>query len=439
VAIQAAIDGVDGIGAVLLPPGVFELRSPVALKSGVVLRGAEQGKTHLKFHPLGEETFAGPVRPAFGAIRFEGTRRQTEYPLTSGFARGSTKLRLANTGALAAGQIVLVFSENDPDLMQTDPRWDTPWAMQSLAQIVEIVGVQANAITWDVPLRLTYPSKLNPRILIIDPIEQADVEDLTVENLDSDSYNIIGLENARNCWVRRCETFNTTRGHIWANFSRHITIAENEVHHSFSYGGGGAGYGIVAGNVATDCLYPDNILHHLRHAMMVKRGANGNVFSYNYSFERSRDPAGSRLLCDISIHGHYPYQNLFEGNVVEFIELADYRGPTGPLTTFLRNHVQTKISLKDHSDSAIFLGNRIAGEGFETDGSSQNLILGGNTLQSGDPLPSIIEVKTIPASAYRSEAPSNWGDLPWPVLGDPKSAGILIPAQRRWQEKAPEN
>ncbi len=109
------------------------------------------------------------------------------------------------------------------------------------------------------------------------------------------------------------------------------------------------------------------------------------------------------------------------------------------MTTFLRNHVQTKISLKDHSDSAIFLGNRIAGEGFETDGSSQNLILGGNTLQSGDPLPSIIEVKTIPASAYRSEAPSNWGDLPWPVLGDPKSAGILIPAQRRWQEKAPEN
>lgn len=78
VAIHTAIDGVDGIGAVLLPPGVFELHGPIALKSGIVLRGSAQGKTHLKFHPLGEETFASPVRPAFGAIRFEGTRRQTE-------------------------------------------------------------------------------------------------------------------------------------------------------------------------------------------------------------------------------------------------------------------------------------------------------------------------------------------------------------------------
>ncbi len=123
--------------------------------------------------------------------------------------------------------------------------------------------------------------------------------------------------------MRRCETTNTARGHIWANFSRHITIVENHVHRSFSYGGGGAGYGIVAGNIATDYLITDNILHHLRHALMVKRGANGNVFSYNYSFERRCDPEGDRLLCDISLHGHYPYQNLLEGNVVEFIELDD--------------------------------------------------------------------------------------------------------------------
>jgi hypothetical protein len=219
--------------------------------------------------------------------------------------------------------------------------------MQSLAQIVEIVGFGVNKVTLDVPLRLTYQAKFQPRVRIIDPIEQAGVEDLTAENLDPDSYDTIGLEDALNCWVRRGETINTTRGHIWVNFSRHITIARNEVHHSFSYGGGGKGYGIVAGNVATDCLYTDNILHLLRHAMMVKRGVNGNVFSYNYSFDRRRDPAGSRLLCDVSIPGHHPYQNLFEGNVVEFITLADYWGPTGPFTTFLRNHVQTKISLKD--------------------------------------------------------------------------------------------
>jgi len=433
-AIQAAIDGVNRAGAVLLPSGVFELHGPIALRSGVVLRGASDRKTHLKFHSLAEDTFEGPVRPAFGAIRFQGTRHPTEYALRAGFERGSTTLHLDDTSALAGGQMALVFSENDPDLLYTDPRWDRPWAMQSLGQIVEIVAVDAHRFTLDVPLRLTYQSKFNPRLVIIEPIEQAGIEDLVVENLDADSCNIIGLENARNCWVRRCETINTTRGHIWVNFSRHITIAENEVHRSFSYGGGGSGYGFVAGNIATDCLFTDNILHHLRHAVMAKRGANGNVFSYNYSFDRRRDPEGSRLLCDVSLHGHYPYQNLFEGNVVEFIELADFWGPTGPATTFLRNHVQTRISLRDHSDAAIFLGNRIVGGGFTTDGTSQDLILGGNTFPNGETLASIIDVETIPDSAYRQRPPSNWGDLPWPVLSDPTADGILIPAQRRWQE-----
>lgn len=433
-AIQAAIDAVDGTGAVQLPAGIFELRGPIALRSGVVLRGAGSTKTHLKFHPLDEDLFEGPVRPAFGAIRFEGTKHKTEYALISGFERGSTKLHLKNTADFSVGQMVLVFSENDPDLMYSEARWNTPWAMQSLAQIVEIVAISPHEITLDVPLRLTYQAKLDPRVLIIDPIEQAGVEDLSAENLDSDSYNIFGLENARNCWVRRCESFNTARGHIWVNFSRHITIAQNEVHHSFSYGGGGAGYGVVAGNIATDCLFTDNILHHLRHAMMVKRGANGNVFSYNYSFERRRDPEGDRLLCDISLHGHYPYQNLFEGNVVGFIELADYWGPTGPHTAFLRNQVQTRISLKDYSHGAIFLGNKIIEAGFETDGTSTDLILSGNQLGQGDPLPSVIEVKQIPASAYRQGPPKNWGDLPWPVLSEPTV--IHNPAQRRWLQQS---
>ena len=439
VAIQAAIDNASAPGAVLLPPGVFELHGPIALRSGIVLRGASPGTTHLKFHPLPAETFAGPVRPAFGAIRFEGTKHPKEYTLRAGFERGSDQLSLDDLTGLSAGQMVLIFSENDPELLYTDPRWDRDWALQSLAQIVEIVAVQDGSITLDTPLRLAYQAELDPRLLIIDPIEQAGVEDLTVENLDPESHNIIGLENAQNCWVRRCESINTARGHIWVNFSRFITIAENEVHHSFSYGGGGAGYGIVAGNIATDCLITDNILHQLRHALMVKRGANGNVFSYNYSFERRREPEGSRLLCDISLHGHYPYQNLFEGNVVEFIELADYWGPTGPRTTFLRNHVQTSISLLDHSHQAIFLGNRITESGFTTDGTSQDLILGGNTLSGGKTLPSIINVETIPDSAYRTSPPENWGGLPWPVLADPTADGTLIPAQRRWQETPPDD
>jgi hypothetical protein len=430
-AIQRAIDSVPDAGAVLLPEGVFELHRPISLRSGVVLRGMGAGKTHLKFHPIPEDLFDGPVRPAFGAIRMEGEKRSREYPIENGFTRGSSRLLLHEVDGLETGQMILVYSENDPELMYTEERWNRPWAMQSLAQIVEIAAIDGKRVHLDVPLRLDYKASLKPRLKVIDPIQEAGIEDMTVENLDPDSFNLIGIENARNCWVRRCETVNTTRGHIWINFSRFITVSGNEVHHSFDYGGGGKGYGIVAANVTTDSLITDNILHHLRHALMTKRGANGNVFSYNYSFERRRDPEGEKLLCDISIHGHYSYQNLFEGNVVEFIELADFWGPTGPYTTFLRNHVLTRISIEDHSHHSLFLGNHIVQGGFESDGTSIGLIFGGNRIAEDEFPLAPDTVQEIPASAYRSAPPDNWGDLPWPVLsGD--TDGPLIPAQRRW-------
>jgi hypothetical protein len=433
-AIQRAIDGITGTGAVLLPEGVFELHRPVSLRSGVVLRGMGAGKTHLKFHPIPEDPFEGPVRPAFGAIRMEGERHSREYLIENGFNHGSTRLLLDAVDGLEPGRMILVYSENDPELMYTEERWNRPWAMQSLAQIVEISALDGKKVHLDVPLRLDYKASLRPRLKIIDPIREAGIEDMTVENLDPESYNLIGIENARNCWVRRCETINTTRGHIWINFSRFITVSGNEVHHSFDYGGGGKGYGIVAANVTTDSLVTDNILHHLRHALMTKRGANGNVFSYNFSFERRRDPEGDNLLCDISIHGHYSYQNLFEGNVVEFIELADFWGPTGPNTTFLRNHVLTRISIEDHSHFSIFLGNYIVQGGFESDGTSRGLIFTGNRIAENEYPLAPDTPHDIPASAYRSAPPDNWGDLPWPVLSG-GTDGPLVPAQRRWSRR----
>ena len=70
---------------------------------------------------------------------------------------------------------------------------------------------------------------------------------------------------------------------------------------------------------------------------MAKQGANGNVFAYNYSLDpyRSEDPhdAGSDML----LHGHYPFANLFEGNIGESIIVDDTWGPAGPYNTFFRN------------------------------------------------------------------------------------------------------
>lgn len=430
--IQEAIDRVPTPGAVRLPVGTFQLHRPLEMRTGVVLRGAGVGRTRLEFEipPLPPQS-SGDIALAQGAIRFAGRRAATPIPWSDGYAKGTSVLHLADTSGLKAGDLILVFSENDPELMYTEERWNRDWARQSLAQIVSLTAVDGKTVTIDTPLRLDYRAELDPRIQLLEPIENAGVEGLSIIRLDHQADSVIGLEVAANCWVRDCESAWTGRGHIWMNFSRFLTIEGNEVHHAYDYGGGGNGYGIVAGNVAVDCLVVDNVLHHLRHAMMTKRGSNGNVFAYNYSFERRRDPPEKPLLCDISVHGHYSYANLFEGNVVAYIELADFWGPTGPGTTLFRNFVETRISINDHSHHTYVIGNQLGEGRIETDGTSRELVLIANQ-SHGDPIDESAPAwDTLPASLYYKTKPAFWSDLPWPPSPDLDTTEPRNPAEAR--------
>ena len=70
--------------------------------------------------------------------------------------------------------------------------------------------------------------------------------------------------------------------------------------------------------------------------MLVQAGANCNVFSYNYSLEPYQSPP--LFMSDISIHGNYPYANLFEENKVFAILADDYHGDNGPYNAIVRNY-----------------------------------------------------------------------------------------------------
>jgi hypothetical protein len=435
--IQAAFDRASPPATVILPAGEWTLHQPLQMRPGVVLRGSGKLATRLIFD-LPEPSEDGGVRPALGAIQFAGQRDAEPVALLGDPAAGDNQVEVAAKRSIKIGDTALIFSENDPQLMYTDPRWDRDWARQSLAQIVAITGVDGNQLTLDTGLRLDFDPKLNPRIQILDPIEQAGLENLYLERIDGVSDNIIGIETALNCWVRDCETVRTGRGHIWINYSRFVTISGNRCHEAISYGGGGNGYGIVAGNIATDCLIENNELHTLRHSLMAKRGSNGNVFAYNYSHDRRRED-GKNLLCDISLHGHYPYQNLFEGNVVEFVELADYWGPTGPHTTFFRNHVSTRFQISDHSDETIVWNNVLPPEGIRDDGTSTDLFLAHNgtpTIAEDDGASATV----LPQSLFYSAAPTFWDStLAWPMPGpdeyDPTSDAPANPAAARAQAR----
>lgn len=436
--IQKALDELATPGALLLPEGEFTIQEPIRLRSGVVLRGMGAGKTILRAEIASKGDFDPNDRPAMGAIRIEGNRHTKTVELIDGFHRGSTSIETKEPVHFKSGDWILIFSENDPELMYTDERWERDWAQQLLAQIVRVTKVDHNTVSFDTPLRLTLKSSLNPRVRQIKPIENAGIENLTVYRADNLNDNIIGIEAAVNSWVRGSETINATRSHIWINYSRFITIESNHTHRAQHFGGGGQGYGIVTGNVAVDCLIQDNILHQFRHSLMTKAGSNGNVFAYNYSFDRRREPVGAPLLCDISIHGHYSHHNLFEGNVVEHAVFADFWGPTGPRTTMFRNIVLRSIELRDHSHDALLIGNAIGPEGITTDGTSKRTVMFGNYVYEAEPAYHPVEVSQLPDSLYLSEKPSFWTEsLKWPPVNPAEGLPNqrVIPAQLRYDNQ----
>ena len=77
--------------------------------------------------------------------------------------------------------------------------------------------------------------------------------------------------------------------------------------------------------------------------MILQAGANGNIFSYNFS----KDPywtgvffVPSNSSGEMVLHGNWPYANLFEGNDVENIVVDNSHASNGPNNTFFRNRAR---------------------------------------------------------------------------------------------------
>jgi hypothetical protein len=201
---------------------------------------------------------------------------------------------------------------------------------------------------------------MSPRIRPQGFVERVGIEDLHIVRLDASDNNTILIKNAAWVWVRGVESEMTFRSHVRMNTVYSCEIRDSYFHHAHDYGSGGHGYGVELANHTTSCLVENNIFSTLRHAMMLHIGANGNVIGYNYSRDWE-NPHPTWVSADISIHGHYPSNNLFEGNIVQRIDVTDHWGPAGPGNTFLRNGVQTHgLNVRDHSHNQIVIGNVLA-------------------------------------------------------------------------------
>ena len=293
-------------------------------------------------------------------------------------------------------------------------------------------------------MRIGYTDTLHPEIRPVSLKTNVGIECLKITRADTISSNKYGyninFSYAGNCWVTGIESAKSQASHILLASGKNIVISGCHFHDAFTYDGtSSAGYGVTMIQHNSDSKVENCIFEHLRHSMVAKQGANGNVFAYNYSLDpfRSEDPhdAGGDML----LHGHYPFANLFEGNIGQSIVVDDTWGAAGPYNTFFRNRVDLYgIILFDqlvNSDKQNIVGNEVT----NTDSSKGNYYLQPNHHFTYD---NNIKNTIHPAntnilndkSYYLTGKPYFWNvNSAWPSIGGSNvlSSGT-IPAKERY-------
>lgn len=429
-AMQDAIDSFAGMeGVVGLPQGDYLIHSTVQLADNIVLRGIDSLSTRVLIDFSGQNNHGFVIT---GAAPYDF------YTIVSGYDFKSSVIVVPDGDVFLPGDYAEIIQDNGD--------WDTEpatWAEDVVGQMVKIVAVNDNDLVLEHPLRISFQAAFTPRIRKIEPIRNVAIENLKIMRLDEPDEGAgsnIYINLAAGIRLQAIESDKSVGSHIGIYRSTQVVLHKSYIHHAFTYDGSGTrGYGITLHNHSGECLIEDNVFRYLRHAMMVKTGANGNVFGYNYSREPYRSETIHDYSGDISLHGHYAFMNLFEGNIVQNIIIDHYWGPSGPFNTFFRNRAELYgfvITSSDNpSDQQNIVGQEITDEDFlyglySLDGEDHFEY--GNYV-TGDIMP--FETDSLPDSSYyKSVVPDYWNtSLPWPSVGIPLEAEAYTnPAWQRY-------
>ncbi len=431
-AVVNAINSLNGeAGVIYFPEGAYMFNSGFSLSNNVVLRGDGPKSSLLLFlFSNGQD-----------AINISGSGGSTGVEIISGNQMGDTQITVSNSSSFFAGDYA--------EITQTNGSWDTHpinWAVNAVGQIVKITEVVGNILTIENPLRLDYDLALSLTIRKIDPITNVGIENLGIETiLDAGGAgNNISISYAADCWIKNIESNKSVGSHIYIGSSTNIEIRDSYIYDGFTFTGEGTrGYGVTLTGRTGECLIENNIFRKLRHAMIVKVGANGNVFGYNYSIEPLRIEPPSNAGGDISLHGHYPFSNLFEGNIVQNIMPDHAWGPSGPFNTFFRNRAelfgilmdQDTVDVSETTSKQNFVGNEVTNMIFYMGLYSltgEDHFTYANNIK-GTIFPSGTE-ELNDISYYLSSAPEYWNiSDSWPSIGMPNSLNSKsIPAKERY-------
>ena len=322
VAIQNAINAAAsaGGGIVWLPAGTYRI-SPQGSNShclqiaasGVVLRGAGTGLTHL----LNTQTVmrdksilsvTGPSSAAWTSVQTPSTSITADLP------GPVTQIPVASVAGFAVGDAILVRA--DPGDDWAAEHLEDGWVglpagsfgrLMYLRQIVALDAVN-NVITLDIPTRYTLKMRDNARVYKKTTlITETGLESFSIGNVQhpgtsgwgEEDYTTVGtsahdvhnsyairMSRVRDGWIKNVHTYqpagNTTTAHLLNNgillieCSR-VTVKSCYFRRPQYGGGGGAGYMFRLQN-SGDCLVRDSTAEFCRHGFVFSHMASsGNV------------------------------------------------------------------------------------------------------------------------------------------------------------------
>jgi len=356
----------------------------------------------------------------------------------------------------SADKTKLIFNTND-NLIEFTTNGGESWKGVSGNLNKGSKIIRGNDILLEKPLHYSYKAAMNPQFTLRKMLAGAGLENIYIEKTNGNGASrSISFLKAAHCWVKDVRSEKTDKAHIEFRHAYGNEVRRSFFNSAHDHGAGGQAYGTRFEKYASNNLVIDNVFKHLRHSMVLQLGASGNIHAYNYSLDPYTSQSPNWLTSDITIHGSYPYMNLFEGNVVQHIISDNIHGTNGP-NTFFRNRVEKNastitaniskperfgfIEIHENNMFSNFIGNELGNRfslptdtAIKANHPDDNIIHGNfdyntqNTEWNPD-----IQYREIPSSLFLQSKPSFFGDMAWPIPYG--SEGPVIPAQERYESE----
>jgi hypothetical protein len=412
------------------PAGTFLFTQPLLLRSNLIIEGESPELTNFHFNLGGTQS----------AIQASGVLSTVQQQVLYAPQKNDTLLICPNHDLQSNEWLYLRCQ--DAALVTS------AWALGTVGQLLQVKSVSGDTLFLHSAIRRTYTSEAPCFIQRFVPKENIKLRCFSIERIDdtapeqssSIAFNFVVNSELRSLFSRYC-----TFAHIALSSCSNIWVTKNYLTEAFDYGGGGRAYGVALQSSTGQCRIEDNIFKHLRHAVLLQSGANGNAIAFNFCTEsywtNSSPLLGTNSAGDLVLHGNYVYANLFEQNVVNNIVIDNSHGSNGPDNLFYRNRALLYgIFFSDQSSpNQLFIGNEVTNTAFPYSLVNYNVQGIGHyefaNNNKGTIVPAGTSLQADTSFAY-AFCPDFVPQSMWLKIGEQPVIAFPIPAQNRYETQS---